>query len=135
MADVNEYREEDVIQDEEYEQFVKHGNEDFVPEEEATPDAPLQHELRESSVHPKPGQYAEDESLMETEEPQFGRDDTKKEMESKDRRLASLVAASHRKNRTPEAKRASAEKASQLEEEMTGSPLEINEQGEVVVEE
>jgi hypothetical protein len=138
MSNVNEYREEEVIEDEEYTQFVQRGNEDFVPEDEdeAKPDTPeLQHELREASVHPKEGQYAEDESLMETEEPLYGKDDTGRGSESADRRIASLVAASHRKNRPPEAKRESALKASKLEEEVTGEPLEINEQGEVVVEE
>ncbi len=138
MANVNEYFEEDVANDEDYQFIKKHGNEDFVPEdeEEAIPEPPeLQHELRESSMHPKEGTYREDESLMETEEPLYGKADTERGTESADRKIASLVGASHRKNRTPEAKRVSAEKASKLEEEQSGSPLEINEQGEVVVEE
>lgn len=39
----------------------------------------------------------------------------------------SLVAASHRSGRTPEEKRKSAEKASALHEQITGSPLKIAE--------
>nr|CAG8571377.1 13745_t:CDS:10 [Entrophospora candida] len=48
------------------------------------------------------------------------------------RQLTSLVAASHRKDRPPEAKRESAIKASSLYQNLTGQPLEINEGGEVV---
>ncbi|KAJ3335205.1 hypothetical protein HDU93_006195 [Gonapodya sp. JEL0774] len=82
--------------------------------------------LRESSKT-APGAFAEDET-PESEESLLGTGDSREPS----RRVETLVAASHRKGRTEEEKRKSAEKASELYEKETGYPLEINEKGEVV---
>jgi hypothetical protein len=72
--------------------------------------------------------------LSPSSEPQL-QEGSKSDQDKKDikRRLSALVAASHRKNRTSEKKRESAEKASVLHQEVTGFPLEINDDGEVIV--
>lgn len=72
--------------------------------------------------------------LLQDEEGDVGEagEDKENDERSIDRRVVSLVSGSHRKGRSADEKRSSAEKASELYEKMTGHPLEINESGEVV---
>ncbi|CAG8687592.1 11090_t:CDS:2 [Ambispora leptoticha] len=128
-----------VVKDEDYVINQEHGSDAYDPvklgdlEEPVDSNklAPMDHELRESTkiTRKTPGLYAEDESGFDQEGrplPAIG--DQEKDAS---RQLSSLVAASHRKGRDKTAKRASAEKASDLHEEFTGYPLEINQEGEV----
>ncbi|KAJ3279632.1 hypothetical protein HK104_001278 [Borealophlyctis nickersoniae] len=134
----------DVVKDEDFERLVEHGDDPYDPAQEG-PDSVREasfptrkdpYPLRDSTLATRDaGIYAEDESglnkpLEELAEPE-GDIDTGVDTE---KRFQGYMAQSHRRGRSPEGKRKSAEKASELYEKMTGHPLEINEQGEVVVE-
>ncbi|KAG9286920.1 hypothetical protein G9A89_000049 [Geosiphon pyriformis] len=130
--------EEGVVKDDLYILNEEHGHEEYDPNQQSeepidlTPTRKTPPILRESTVATRenPGIFAEGEDEFE-EGPSLTAKDSEKNPDSS-RQLSSLVAASHRVGRSPDAKRASAEKASALHEEITGQPLEINEEGEVV---
>lgn len=71
------------------------------------------------------GRYSEDEAPEDRYEAEEERDTQ--------RRLSSLIAASHRSARTPADRRRSAEKASELHQQLVGYPLEIDNEGRVIV--
>ncbi|RUP47448.1 hypothetical protein BC936DRAFT_145724 [Jimgerdemannia flammicorona] len=102
------------------------GGEEYAPEqqpgendsEEPVPKPTLRKSTLEKAR--QQGFFAEDESEEPEQELMTGEQEP-------DSKIASLVAASHRTGRTAAAKRASAEQASQIYQETTGYPLEINE--------
>ncbi|RIA93875.1 hypothetical protein C1645_803836 [Glomus cerebriforme] len=151
MADYDTPMEEEgVVKDEFYVQNVEHGGDEYDPQQdldeeeteyedknlvnedinELNPDKTmLPQKLRNSTydIAQSQGYYNEGdetESDVTGGEIQGGKDASKQ--------LSSLIAASHRKGRTPEKKRESALKASELHEQITGHPLEINNEGEVL---
>ncbi|KXS14522.1 hypothetical protein M427DRAFT_338413 [Gonapodya prolifera JEL478] len=115
-----------VVKDDSYILNEEEGGEEYTPDQDSDETRAEPPELRESSKT-APGTFAEDES-PESEDKILGKNDGREAS----RRVEALVAASHRKGRTEEEKRKSAEKASELYEEETGYPLEINKKGEVV---
>ncbi|KAJ3374178.1 hypothetical protein GGF31_008395 [Allomyces arbusculus] len=119
-----------IVRDQEALELEQHGDEEAVPDE--APEEPLGHHKYNLRTPPPPGALRD--PLGEdagTREAQYAAEHGP--MGDADRRVASLVAASHRENRTDEERRASAEKASQIYQEETGAPLEIDEHGRVVV--
>ncbi|CAG8564461.1 7252_t:CDS:2 [Ambispora gerdemannii] len=140
MSKQDAYEEEGVVKDENYIINEEHGSDEYDPvklgdlEKPVDPNEiqPLDHNLRESTkiVRETPGLFAEDESGFDQEGRPLPVADDEKEKDTS-RQLSSLVAASHRVGRDEASKRASAEKASELHEKVTGQPLEINAKGEV----
>ncbi|CAG8650661.1 11156_t:CDS:2 [Funneliformis caledonium] len=134
MNDQDYSTKEGAVKDEFYIQNIEHGDEDYDPRKDYDVSEPVDlnpnqvdpHELRESTkaIAQTEGFYDEggDSGPAITDD-----SDTS-------RKLSSLVAASHREERRPEDKQKSAMKASEMHENITGHPLEINDQGEVVTE-
>ncbi|CAI2189079.1 637_t:CDS:2 [Funneliformis geosporum] len=126
--------EEGAVKDEFYIKNIEHGDEEYDPRPDYDVSEPVDmnpnqlppHKLRDSTeaISQTEGFYNEGEDTGPSIE---GESDTS-------RKLSSLVAASHREERRPEDKQKSAMKASELHENITGHPLEINDQGEVVTE-
>ncbi|CAG8582807.1 542_t:CDS:2 [Acaulospora morrowiae] len=137
MSDREYSTKEGAVNDELYEQVVVHGDEEYDPSKDESvsgdtiPSRSTPPSLRPSTIKTRDaeGIYEEDEDSFE-KGPSLTEGDNDEVDTS--RKLTSLVSASHRTGRTSEAKRQSAEKASALHEQITGSPLEINEEGEVV---
>ncbi|KAI9141672.1 hypothetical protein BKA69DRAFT_1124590 [Paraphysoderma sedebokerense] len=140
QKNIDDYRGDGVMKDDAYILNEEMGEEEYSPQDESeetaasdpNPRAREDYDFRDSTKkvmkQEEQGKhlFAEDESGVAPEKLYNEID------ESADRKVVSLVAASHRKGRSAEEKRKSAEEASKLYEEATGYPLEINEQGEVV---
>jgi len=150
-----------VVKDEDYVRNEEHGDEAYVPDEEeeqpgqqeveqeeekqdqSNKSADVRYDFRDSTRHQMEDEkkgihpYEEKDTDANKDNPSVTGDPTstmpfQSSDQSLDRKIVSLVSASHRKGRTPEERRQSAEKASQLYEQMTGSPLEINDDGAIV---
>ncbi|KAJ3090118.1 hypothetical protein HK102_004630 [Quaeritorhiza haematococci] len=132
------YDDDDIIKDDQYELLEEHGDEEYTPDQESEETIskkgtePTRKELpnlRDSTwkTREEVGKYAEDER-------EVPREDVLGPEEEKDtqRRLSSLIAASHRQGRTPDERRKSAEEASKLHVKLTGYPLAIDEEGRVL---
>ena len=130
--DINSYDDENIVKDDLYILNEERGGEEYNPaqnsdETQAELNPGHEYEFRDftKKTMREQGLFQEDEREDETIN-----DD--EELDTQ-RRLSSFVAASHRKERSPQDRQVSAEKASQLHKELTGYELEIDDEGRVLV--